>query len=264
MKCSTEQYGGVKTMKLEKQRKLRQALGIMILVGTLGVPLSSMAASPSPITLGTQALAQKHYAQAVQIFKAASQTDQYKNSCECRLGLGKSLCKLGATKPANSPEQKETYKAAVKELRTAVKLGKGSSNAQEANVIMLTLPKALTAPKMGADTPMIAMANGIRGMDRGGAGPVPKVLEFSAPWCEPCKQLDTIIKKAKTEYADKVDFISYNIDDPSSEKVVEDYEVSPIPTLIFLDNSNQVVTYSVGFSGENGLKAGMKKILPPA
>ncbi len=252
-------------MKLEKQRKLRQVLGIMILLSTLGVPLSSIAAAPvSPIALGTQALAQKNYTQAVKIFQAASQTDQYKNSCECRLGLGKSLCKLGATKPANSAEQKETYKSAVKELRTAVKLGKGSGNAKEANLIMLSLPKSITAPKMGADTPMIALANGIRGMDRGGAGPVPKVLQFSAPWCEPCKQLDPIIKKAKIDYADKVDFISYNIDDPSSEKVVEDYEVSPIPTLIFLDNNNQVVTYSVGYSGENGLKAGMKKILPPA
>ncbi len=257
-------------MKVERQRKLKQALGMMILVSTLGIPLqsavlSSMAAAPtSPMVLGKQALAQKNYAQAVKIYSAAAQTAEYKNSCECRLGLGKSLCKVAATKPANSVAQKDTYKLAVKELRAAVKLGKGSSNAKEANVVMLTLPRLVLAPKTGADTPMIALANGIKGMDRGGEGPKPKVLEFAAPWCEPCKQLDAIIKKAKTDYDGKVDFISYNIDDPSSEKVVEDYEVSPIPTLIFLDNSNQVVTYSVGYSGENGLKAGMKKILPPA
>jgi hypothetical protein len=72
------------------------------------------------------------------------------------------------------------------------------------------------------------------------------------------------MEKAKSQYADKVEFVSYNIDDPKAEKVVEDYEVSPIPTLIFLDNSNQVITYSIGYSGDNGLKAGMKKILPPA
>lgn len=252
---------------IDKERKLRQALAGVTLVAALIVPLGSIAAptgaATSPLVLGRSALAAKNYTKAVQIFEAASKTDQYKNSCECRLGLGKSLCKVASTQKGN--DQQASYKRAVKELRTAVKLGKGSANAIEANSIMLTLPKNLTAPKMGADTPMIAMANGIRGMDRGtGEAPKPKVLEFYASWCEPCKQLKPFVEKAKSQYADKVEFVSYNIDDPKAEKIVEDYEVSPIPTLIFLDNSNQVLTYSIGYSGENGLKAGMKKILPPA
>lgn len=255
-------------MKVEKQRKFRQVVGAMLLIAALGIPLSSLAApagtvaTPSPLVLGKNALNAKNYSKAVEIYEAAAKTDQYKNSCECRLGLGKSLCKVGAT--LQGQKQSETYKRAVKELRTAVKLGKGSGNAVEANNVMLTLPKSVTAPKMGTDTPMIAMANGIRGMDRGGAGAKPKVLEFSAAWCEPCSKLKPIMEKARTDYLDKVEFIKYDIDDPKAEKVVEDYEVSPIPTLIFLNDSNQVVTYSIGYSGENGLKAGMKKILPPA
>lgn len=255
-------------MNFDQERKLRRALAAVVLVASLGVPLSSIAApgaigaGANPLILGRSALAAKNYAKAVQIYEAASKTDQYKNSCECRLGLGKSLCKVGAAEKGN--QQKDTYKRAVKELRTAVKLGKGSANAIEANSIMLTLPKTVTAPKTGADTPMIAMANGLRGMERGGAPAKPKILEFYASWCEPCKQLKPIIEKAKADYADKVEFVSYNIDDPKAEKVVEDYEVSPIPTLIFLDSNNQVMTYSIGYSGENGLKAGMKKILPPA
>lgn len=251
-------------MTIEKERKLRQALAGMILVAAMGVPLGSLAApvavGSSPLVLGRSALAAKNYVKAVQIYEAASKTDKYKNSCECRLGLGKSLCKLGATK--KGAEQTETYKRAVKELRTAVRLGKGSSNAIQANSLLLTLPKNITAPKMGADTPMIAMANGLRGMDRGTELAKPKVLEFYAAWCEPCKQLKPIMEKAKSDYAGKVDFVSYNIDDPKSERIVDDYEVSLIPTLIFLDGSNQVITYSIGYSGENGLKAGMKKILP--
>ena len=254
---------------IDKERKLRQALAGMTLVAALVVPLGSIAApapvaaGSSPMVLGRNALAAKNYTKAVQIFEAASKTDKYKNSCECRLGLGKSLCRVGATQKGS--EQQESYKRAVKELRTAVKLGKGSDNAIEANSLMLSLPKNIIAPKIGADTPMIAMANGIRGMDRGsGEAARPKVLEFYASWCEPCKQLKPFMEKARTQYADKVEFVSYNIDDPKAEKVVEDYEVSPIPTLIFLDNTNQVITYSIGYSGDNGLKAGMKKILPPA
>lgn len=252
-------------MKVQKQR-VRQALGTLILVATLAGPLSSLAApaptvATNPMLMGKSALAQKNYAKALQIYESAAKTDKYKNSCECRLGLGKSLCKIGAAEKGE--KQKETYKRAVKELRSAIRLGKGNAHSAEANAIMLTLPKALTAPKMGADTPMIALAHGLRGMDRGDGEAKPKVLEFYASWCEPCKQLKPLIEKARSTYGDKVEFISYNIDDPKSEKIVEDYEVSPIPTLIFLDPSNQVITYSIGYSGENGLKAGMKKILPP-
>jgi thiol-disulfide isomerase/thioredoxin len=254
-------------MICNKDRKQRQALGIMLLVATLGIPLSTIAApagtvAVNPLVLGRTALTQKNYSKAVQIFQSAAKSDQYKNSAECRLGLGKSLYNLGSGQ--QGARQTETYKQAVKELRRALRLGKGSTNSVEANAIMLSLPKNITAPKLGADTPMIAMANGIRGMERGGEGPKPKVLEFYASWCEPCQKLKPIIDKAKLDYKDKVDFVAYDIDKPQSEKIVEDYEVSPIPTLIFLDSSNQVITYSIGYSGENGLKLGMKKILPPA
>ena len=216
----------------------------------------------NPLVLGRAAFAQKNYARAVQILDSAAKTDKYKNSSECRLELGRALYKLGAEK--QGVQQKDTYKQAVRELRTAVKLGKGSSNSIEANTIMLSMPRSITAPRMGADTPMIAMANGIRGMERGGEPSRPKVLEFYASWCEPCSKLKPILARVKAEYKDRVEFVSYDIDIQQSEKVVQDYDVSPIPTLIFLDASNQVITYSIGYSGENDLKQGMKKILPPA
>lgn len=249
-------------MKLDKQQMINRVLGVMILAATIGAPLSSIAAPTpaSPMVLGKAALTQKQYAKALQIYDAAAKTDQYKNSCECRLGLGKSLCLVAKTQKGT--DQATTYKRAVKELRTAIRLGKGSPNAREANIVMMSLPKNVLAPKTGADTPMIALAHGLRGMDRGGEAAKPKVLEFTAKWCEPCKQLKPIIAKAKSDYADRVEFITVDIDDPKSEKIIEDYEVSPIPTLIFLDSSNQVITYSVGYSGENGLKAGIKKIVP--
>jgi thiol-disulfide isomerase/thioredoxin len=259
-------------MKREVNRKLRKALGIMILVATLGVPLSSIAApvgtvGVNPLVMARTAYTQKNYSKAVQLYSTAAKTDQYKNSSECRLGLGKSLVQLGTTQKGT--QQKDSYKQAVKELRTARRLGaytkskQGIADATEANNLMISPAlKNFVAPRMGADTPMIAMANGIRGMERGGEPSKPKVLEFYAPWCDPCNKLKESIAKAKVDYKDKVEFVSYNIDDPKSGKVVEDYEVSPIPTLIFLDSSNQVVSYSIGYS-DSGLKNGMKKILPP-
>ncbi len=249
---------------LAKMAKLRKPLQVVLVAAALGLPLNSLAAPSAtvadPMIMGKAALTQNDYVKAVQIYEAASKTDEYKNSCECRLGLGKSLCRLADTQKAGKKD--DTYRRAAKELRKAVRVGKGSANAREANKLMCQLPQHIIAPKTGPGTALIALLHGLRGRDRGTGEAKPKVLEFAATWCEPCKQMQKVIEKAKSEYGDQVEFIHYDIDDPKSEKVIDDYEVSPIPTLIFLDKNNEVVTYSIGYSGENGLKTGMKKILP--
>lgn len=259
-------------MKVARQSKLRQVAGLAILAVALGLPLQSLvsssiaapaAAPATPMALGKAALAQKNYAQAVKHFESVVSAEP--NNCAGRLFLGKSLCKMAATHKPGSQVCTATYKRGVNELRKAIRIGKGNKDSVEANAVLLTLPKSVTAPKMGADTPMIAMMNGIRGLDRGtDGGSKPKILEFSAKWCEPCKQLKPIMEKAKNDYGGKVEFISYDVDSPEAEKVIEDYEVSPVPTLIFLDDHNQVVSYAIGYQGDTGLKQGLKKILPPS
>ena len=263
---------------------LLEKLAVTAAVAVLAVPVQSIAAPATkttpqakPSVVAAQpvisssnatyvkakaALAKKSYKEAAKHFEAAMVEDKnLQRSCECRLNLGKSLCGIAKTLPAGA-EQTTTYKKGASELRKAIRVGRGSKNAIEANAVLMSLPHSIIAPKTGDDTPMIAMANGIRGLDRGaGDASKPKILEFYASWCEPCKQLKPLMDKVKNQYGEQVEFISYNVDDPEVEKVVEDYEVSPIPTLIFLDPANQVVTYSVGYSGEAGLQKGLKKIL---
>lgn len=247
-------------MKARKQKNSKQVLaGIIVLVLVLFAGQASLAA-PCPLSLGKTAFKQKNYSLAAKHFQTAVANDP--TSCECRLELGRTICKMASTMPKGSAQQKAKYRSGAVELRKAVRLGKGSSNAIAANAILLTLPAGITAPKTGADTPMIALSHGLAGMDRGSEAAKPKILEFYASWCEPCKQLAPLMAKAKSTYGEQVEFISYNVDDPSVDKLVEDYEVSPIPTLIFLDQSNQVVSYSVGYSGEAGIHQGIKKILP--
>lgn len=249
------------------------AAALVLPLATIAAPEASKVKAPaaapkvtavstaSPLAKGQSLMLQKNYALAEKEFKKA--VDQAPGSCECRLKHGKALCKLAGTLK-KGPEQLTNYKSGIKELRMAIRLGRGSANAKEANQILMTLPTAYISPKSGDDTPLIAMAHGIAGRTRGaGEAAKPKILEFYASWCDPCKQLKPFIAKLKDQYGEQVEVISYNVDDPNTEKIVEDYEVSPIPTLIFLDGSNQVVSYSVGYSGEAGLQKGLKKILTP-
>ena len=111
---------------------------------------------------------------------------------------------------------------------------------------------------------MIASLLGLHGRDRGLGDSLskPKVFEFYADWCEPCKLLKPVMDKAKADYGDQVEFVSYNVDDQKNAQFIDQYEVSPIPTIIFLTSDNQVVSYSIGFAGEKNVQKNLEKILP--
>ncbi len=152
------------------------------------------------------------------------------------------------------------YDKAREQLRLAIRTGAGGPSAQKANLALLSLPKHLQAPKSGPQTRLIASMLGL-GRSRGGEAK-PTVIDFYAPWCQPCKQLDSVITKAKATYADKINFMAVNVDDPGSQTIMDQYDVSPIPTMIFLNPDGEVITYSVGYSGDTSVNDGIKKILP--
>ncbi len=202
-------------------------------------------------SLGKTKLSQGKYAEAIKLLELAAQTPEFKNNCDCHLCLGQAYC------------SQKNYVKAKQELRMAIRLGKGSANAQKANQIMITkIPHSILKPKLGEGTQMIAALLGISGLDRGPGGAKPKVFEFYADWCQPCKLLKPVLAKAKEQYAGQIEFVSYNVDDAKNEEFINQYEVSPIPTIIFLTSDNEVVGYSIGFSGEQVIVKELKKILP--
>jgi thioredoxin-like negative regulator of GroEL len=170
------------------------------------------------------------------------------SNSEGHLLLGQSYCKI------------KNYDKAREHLRLAIRTGAGGPSAQKANLDLMTLPEHFRAPKSGAQTRLIASMLGL-GRSRGGEAR-PTVIDFSASWCQPCKQLNTVIARAKADYQGKVTFMTVNVDDPGSQTIMDQYDVSPIPTIVFLNPDGEVVTYSVGFSGDGSVNDGIKKILP--
>jgi thiol-disulfide isomerase/thioredoxin len=148
------------------------------------------------------------------------------------------------------------YAAAKPELKKALRLGAGGEFTLAANKLLLELPKDVVAPKQ-----KFASAK-IKGRKVAAAGIAhPRILSFTAAWAEPCKQLKTDLDKVQGLYGTQLDVSSIDVDDPKNEKIMEQYDVSPIPTVVFLDSDGKVVNYFVGYSNTDDLDSSVKKVL---
>lgn len=218
-------------------------------------PLSPGSQAAGPALSGQEALgagkaklAAGQYQAALAYFRQALKRQP--GSCEAHLCLGEAYLKL------KDPFQARHH------LRTALRVGHGSPAAQEANTRLLTLPESLIAPGSGGAAPVIASKLGLVSPDSGlGVERKPTVVDFYASWCKPCQELRLLIEKARADYGHKVNFLSVDVDDPKSDELVDLYDVSPIPTIVFLNANGQVITYSIGFAGEKALHDGLEKLL---
>ncbi len=146
-------------------------------------------------------------------------------------------------------------------FRLAVRLGRGSLSAQKANLALMSMPSHMIKPKTGPQTRMIAAMLGL-GRTRGlGGAAMPTVIDFYADWCQPCKQLDSALAKVKSTYSERVTFMRVDVDDPNSQPLMDQYDVSPIPTMVFLNPDGEVASYSIGITNESNIASNINKIL---
>lgn len=70
-----------------------------------------------------------------------------------------------------------------------------------------------------------------------------EILYFSAPWCGPCRALKPIIEKIESELdSSKVKIHKINVDDSPVETTA--YNISSVPTFIFLKNNEIVFSFT--------------------
>src|SRR5215471_6163214 len=140
------------------------------------------------------------------------------------------------------------YEKARNALKQAWRAARGTATATAANQELLTLPEKLQAPRAKR---LVAR---MRGRRIAAAGLVRvKLIAFTASWAEPCKRLNAAIEKARTEWGDKIELVSVDVDDPKNDYLLEQYDVAPVPTVVFLDQEGKMVSYLVGYSGEAAL-----------
>ena len=80
----------------------------------------------------------------------------------------------------------------------------------------------------------------------------PVVVDFSAAWCGPCKQLSPIIDDLAKEYEGQVKVGKVDID--QSQEVAGRYGIMSVPTVLFFKGGEKVDTL-VGLNAKSVYKA---------
>jgi len=84
------------------------------------------------------------------------------------------------------------------------------------------------------------------------------LMDFWAEWCAPCRMMNPVIKDIEKEYSSKMKVVKINADD--SPELVQKYDISSLPSLVFLKNGKEVDRV-VGFSSKDKIVGNIKKII---
>ena len=87
---------------------------------------------------------------------------------------------------------------------------------------------------------------------------LPIVLDFSAAWCGPCKQLAPIIDELSEEYAGRIAVGKCDIEE--ADDLTAEYGIRNVPTVIFIKNG-QVVDKFVGSKSKGDVQAKFEALL---
>lgn len=69
------------------------------------------------------------------------------------------------------------------------------------------------------------------------------IVDFWAPWCDPCKMVSPIIDQLSKEFSGRAMFGKLNVDD--NPNISNAFQIQSIPTMIFFKNG-QVVDKIIG------------------
>ncbi len=233
---------------------LKLSLFLALLVASCSSPAHSLPVASQSLVPAKTTLAKTSKAAAPSVSPALIKELEAKVLADPKNAESQLLLGQAYLKSKNALKAREHF-------RLAVRLGHGSASAQKANLALMGMPSQMIKPKTGPQTRMIAAMLGL-GRTRGmGGAALPTVIDFYADWCQPCKQLDSALAKVKSNYGERVTFMRVDVDDPNSQPLMDQYEVSPIPTMVFLNPEGEVSSYSIGFTSESNISSSINKIL---
>ncbi len=88
--------------------------------------------------------------------------------------------------------------------------------------------------------------------------PLPVIVDFWAPWCQPCKMVAPILEKLAVEFDGKVVIAKVNTDE--NQQWASKYGIMSIPSLLFIQNG-KIIHQQVGAAPERVLREAITQFL---
>ncbi|MFS8867717.1 thioredoxin domain-containing protein [Synechococcus sp. H65.1] len=85
----------------------------------------------------------------------------------------------------------------------------------------------------------------------------PSLVEFYADWCTTCRSMAPLLANLKAEFAQQVNFVMLNVDNPKWLPELSRYRVNGIPHFLFLDSQGEVVGSAIGEQPASVLRANL-------
>lgn len=118
------------------------------------------------------------------------------------------------------------------------------------------VPAADTAPSVkaaAAPTASDAPKPVAPGADSTQTPELPKLWDFFATWCPPCKEQAPIVEELAQEYKGRIEIVS--IDTDRNPALAEKFKIKAIPTLVFLDANQRELSRNVGLMTKDKIVA---------
>lgn len=77
------------------------------------------------------------------------------------------------------------------------------------------------------------------------------IVDFWAPWCEPCKMIRAEIQRAAEAFKDQVEVVRVDVD--TFHSLAEKYDIMAIPTLLFFKDGKPVKRI-IGYASEEEIR----------
>jgi len=84
----------------------------------------------------------------------------------------------------------------------------------------------------------------------------PTVIDFASELCLECKELDQSMKPLIPKYKNKINFekVYVNTNTPETKKLMKEYNINVVPTLVFVNKQGKVVRKTEGSMSQQKLE----------
>lgn len=90
----------------------------------------------------------------------------------------------------------------------------------------------------------------------------PQIIKFTSAMCLDCKKLGDVFKVVYPKYSNKITLTEIKVQDETdyTKSLVQKYNITLVPTLIFLNSKGQKVAKTEGYMDQSELEKRMKEL----